>query len=284
MKLITWNIQWGRGVDGRVDLGRVVADARRLADFDVLCLQEVSSGYPELPGAGGSDAFIQLAQLLSGYTAIPGIAVDVPRPSGGRRAFGNMILSRFPVLQVFRHLLPQPPDLDNMSMQRIAIEATLAAPSGLVRVTTTHLEYYSLAQRLAQVARLRELQQEASAHARKVSPVARSDVLFSSPPRGGPAILTGDFNFRPESEEYLLLTSPIDSATAAYRDAWKLSHAGHAHPSTLGVYDKVQWPDDPYTCDFIFVSDDLAAKVRTVQVDAQTQASDHQPMLIELAL
>ena len=24
MKLITWNLQWGRGIDGRVDLARVV--------------------------------------------------------------------------------------------------------------------------------------------------------------------------------------------------------------------------------------------------------------------
>src|SRR5438445_3585789 len=32
MKLITWNIQWGRGADGRVDLERILAHARRLAD------------------------------------------------------------------------------------------------------------------------------------------------------------------------------------------------------------------------------------------------------------
>ena len=27
MKLITWNIQWGLGMDGRVDLARIVAEA-----------------------------------------------------------------------------------------------------------------------------------------------------------------------------------------------------------------------------------------------------------------
>ena len=45
MKLITWNIQWGLGIDGRVDLKRIVDDARRIADFDVLCLQEVSDNF-----------------------------------------------------------------------------------------------------------------------------------------------------------------------------------------------------------------------------------------------
>ena len=33
MKLVTWNIQWGLGVDGRLDLKRIVDDARSLADF-----------------------------------------------------------------------------------------------------------------------------------------------------------------------------------------------------------------------------------------------------------
>ncbi|MGE5088336.1 MAG: endonuclease/exonuclease/phosphatase family protein, partial [Candidatus Levyibacteriota bacterium] len=47
MKLITWNVQWCRGVDGRVDPARIVAEARRFADFDVLCLQEIADNYPD---------------------------------------------------------------------------------------------------------------------------------------------------------------------------------------------------------------------------------------------
>ena len=46
MKLITWNVQWCRGVDWRVDPARVAAEARRLADFDVLCLQEIADNFP----------------------------------------------------------------------------------------------------------------------------------------------------------------------------------------------------------------------------------------------
>jgi endonuclease/exonuclease/phosphatase family metal-dependent hydrolase len=38
MKLVTWNTQWCCGLDGLVSPGRIVQDARRLADFDVLCL------------------------------------------------------------------------------------------------------------------------------------------------------------------------------------------------------------------------------------------------------
>lgn len=35
--------------------------------------------------------------------------------------------------------------------------------------------------------------------------------------------------------------------------------------------------------DFIFVTENLASRVRDVTVDMQTQASDHQPVLIEMA-
>ena len=64
MKIVTWNIQWGRGADGRVDLDRIVSHAQRFADFDVLGLQEVSAGHHQLPGCDGADQFEQLAARL----------------------------------------------------------------------------------------------------------------------------------------------------------------------------------------------------------------------------
>ena len=44
MKLLSWNIQWGRGADGVVDLPRTIAAIRTLGDFDVICLQEIAVG------------------------------------------------------------------------------------------------------------------------------------------------------------------------------------------------------------------------------------------------
>ena len=106
MKLITWNIQWGLGIDGRLDLARMIADARTLADFDVLCLQEVADNFGELKGSRGENQFAAIAALLPGYTAVEGVALDVPDGQGGRRRFGNMILSRLPMGQVLRYTLP----------------------------------------------------------------------------------------------------------------------------------------------------------------------------------
>lgn len=283
MKLITWNIQWGRGTDGRVDLDRIVAHARRLADFDVLCLQELSAGYPELPGCDGSDQFKGLAERLPGFTPVAGVATDTPHPDGGRRAFGNMIFSRYPVLQVWRHLLPWPADPGVSSMQRIALEATLDTPLGLIRVTATHLEYYSRPQRAAQVERLRDLHQEAVAQARSPRPGAPTDGPFCAVPRAAASILTGDFNCRPESAERMRLLAAIDDATPPYRDAWELTHRNAVHAPTVGLFDKQQWPGPPFTFDFIFVSEDLAPRVQDVRVDPTSDASDHQPVLLVLA-
>jgi endonuclease/exonuclease/phosphatase family metal-dependent hydrolase len=168
MQLITWNVQWCRGIDLVVDPARIVDEARRLADFDVLCLQEIADNYPDprLGGSDGSDQFARLAALLPGYVAIPGIAVDQPGEAGRRRRFGNMILSRLPVAQVYRHLLPYPLDPDVPGMPRIAVEAVVRSAIGDVRIITTHLEYYSLKQRMAQVEALRRIYAEGHAYAR----------------------------------------------------------------------------------------------------------------------
>jgi endonuclease/exonuclease/phosphatase family metal-dependent hydrolase len=279
LKLVTWNIQWGRGTDGRVDLSRLLADARALADFDVLCLQEVADGWPDLPGGAAGNQFRALALALPGFTAVEGVAVDVPGPAGARRRFGNLLLSRLPVLQVLRHQLPWPADPAVPSMPRLAVEATLRSPLGPLRVMTTHLAYYSLAQRLAQVDQLRQLQREAVHHARRLRPAEEGP--FLPLPRGGPALLVGDMNFKPGSEEHARMLSPFPDGTPAWVDAWTLLHPGQPHPPTFAPHEGPS-PAAPYCCDYVFAGADLAPRLRTLRVDAATTASDHQPLLLEL--
>jgi endonuclease/exonuclease/phosphatase family metal-dependent hydrolase len=280
MKLITWNIQRGRGAHGDCSLERVVADLHRIADADVLCLQEVSAGYTDLPGSDGANQFVQLARMLDGYTPVAGVATDVLGEEGGRLLFGNMILSRYPVVQVLRHALPWPVDAAVMSMQRGLVETTLSTPLGLLRVSTTHLEYFSAVQRMAQVQRLRQLHCDASLHAAAARPGGPQHGPFCAVPRAGPALLTGDFNFVPGSPEYLQLLAPFDEAVLPYCDAWALRHPFAAHAPTVGVHDP---KGTPCTFDFIFASSDLASRVRSVRVLSDVAGGDHQPVLIELA-
>jgi endonuclease/exonuclease/phosphatase family metal-dependent hydrolase len=282
MIVVTWNIQWCRGVDGFVDAERIVETARAMGDFDVLCVQEVARNYPELPGSGGEDQFDLLARLLPGFTAVRGIGVDTLSDEGTRRMFGNLVLTRLPVLQAFRHTLPWPADPSVPSMQRVAVEVVLAAASGPLRVTTTHLEYYSAIQRAAQVERLRELQAEAAGHAADLEIPEKRGSPFQRAPRPASGILTADFNFHPDGPEYERIQAPIGDGVPAYRDAWRLKHPGAPHAATLGVYDRVLWPASS-TTDFIFVTEDLASRVEDVVVDLKTKASDHQPVMLRLA-
>jgi endonuclease/exonuclease/phosphatase family metal-dependent hydrolase len=282
MNLITWNIQWCRGVDGIVDPSRILRTAREMADFDILCLQEVARNYPGLAGSAGEDQFAILAQSLPDYQAIEGIATDVIAEDGSRRQFGNLILSRLPVLQAFRHLLPWPADPSVPSMQRCAIEVVVVTKSGPLRVTTTHLEYYSRMQRISQVAALRNLHREASMHAASHDHREKEGSPFQRQPRPMSAILTADFNFRPEDPLYAQLQAPVGDGIPDYRDSWTIRYPGTPHDPTLGIFDKGQWPGDPFCCDFIFVTENMAPRVRDVSVNGTTNASDHQPVLLDL--
>ena len=300
MKLVTWNVQWCRGVDGRVDPERIVEHARRLADFDVLCLQEVAANFPGLPGSRGENQFAILARLLPGFTPIPGAPVDILAQGSGakpgeRRAFGNLILSRLPVLQALRFQLPWPCDPQaKRSMPRMLVEATIDAPFGPLRVMTTHLEYYSGVQRAAQVEAIRARHAEACGHARgerervrehererEQSTTSSRDDPFRAAAQTVSAILTGDFNLRPDDPLHARIREPFDGDTPELIDAWQQLHPGLAHQHTNGVHDREQWPA-PYACDYVFASADLAPRLKALRVDADTQASDHQPALVEL--
>lgn len=281
MRILTWNIQWCRGVDGRVDPARIVREARRVADFDVLCLQEVAANFDTLKGSQGENQFALIAQALPGFMPIPGAAVDTPASDGSRQVFGNMILSRLPVAQVQRVQLPWPVDPGSKGMVRMLLEATVQAPFGPVRIMTTHLEYYSALQRSAQVEAIRARHAQACGHARLGGSLASSRGPFQQHPQTTQAVLTGDFNYRPEDALHARMQAPFDEAWPSLRDAWTQAHPGEPNAHTNGLYDRDQWPES-FCCDFIYVSEDLLPRVRNVTVDALSRASDHQPVLLEL--
>jgi endonuclease/exonuclease/phosphatase family metal-dependent hydrolase len=271
VKLLSWNIQWCRGADGRVEPERIAREARALGGPDVCCFQEVAANFGGLAGSAGEDQPEILAGLFPGYSAHFATAVDVPDGAGGRRRFGNMILSRLPVRQIFRHSLPWPADAGVPNMPRVAVEAVIEAPWGLVGVTTTHLEFFSSKQRAAQVERLCELQAEREAHARAAPRYKEGP--FEPMQRPSSSILCGDFNMKPDNAQMARLRE-------IWRDAWSTAHPDQPHPPSFGLYDR-EFVKAPYCCDFVLVTPDLAPRIAAVTVDQQTQASDHQPVAVE---
>jgi endonuclease/exonuclease/phosphatase family metal-dependent hydrolase len=272
MRIISWNVQWCRGLDGRVDPGRIAAELRRMADPEVACLQEIASGFPELPGSRGEDQPAALGRELPQWEPIVGWAVDVPGAGRARKGFGNMILSRLPVGRVLRHSLPWPASPDDPSMPRSAMEAIVSAPFGNVRVVTTHLEYYRADHRAAQVARLAQLRLEWLAERRQVD----EEGPFRSQPSPAGTIVCGDFNLPPDDPLHQRI---LDIGLV---DAWEALHPAAPHPATFRVHERDQG-ESPYCCDFVFVTPDLAPRLRSIRIDADNRASDHQPVIVELS-
>jgi len=281
MKLLSWNIQWGRGLDGRVDLARTLRTLGELGDFDVICLQEVAVNFPGLPGSHGEDQMAELSAGLPGYAAVYGAATDVPDGRGGRKCFGNALFSRLPVGQVWRHLLPWPAEPGAPSMQRLLIEAVVEADVGPLRVMTTHLEYYSQPQRAMQIDAIRRLHAEACAMSAR-SPLAEerggSFEVFLRP---AAALLCGDMNFPASAPERAQILAPFAGGEPGFRDAWEMLHPGEPHAPTVGIH-PVDFVSRPECFDFVFVTEGLVNGLKAHGIDTATAASDHQPVWVEL--
>ena len=286
MKLITWNVQWFCGLDDVVSVERIVAEARAMADFDVLCLQEVAVNYPLLTGNAGFDQVARLRQLLPGFQVYFGAAVDELGRSGERQQFGNLVATRLPVAQVQHHPLPHPADAGVRSMPRMCSSVTVMAAFGPVRVMTTHLEFYSTRQRMAQAQALLAIHAQACAQAAQQPLADETGGPFQSKVHTQSAVLCGDFNFETPTAEYSLITGHGSTAAGPsagpLTDAWPLAHASTPHDPTFRVFDRRYGPE-PICCDFLFVSDDLKPRVKQMEVNLRTRASDHQPVLLELA-
>lgn len=277
MRLLTWNVQWCRGVDGTVDPVRIAREARRFADPDVICFQEINAGFADLPGASAENQVEILRREFPGYAVFFAPAVDVPGAEGTRQRFGNLLASRLPVGRVTRHALPWPP-ANGPSMPRAALEAVIHASSGALRVTTTHLEYYSSGHRAAQIERLRELHGETN---REIGS-GENEGPYRRQPHPQSAIVCGDFNVPPDDPLRARFLEAFLHGAPKFVDAWEALHPGEPHPHTFRVHERSEG-HSPYCCDFVFITEDLAPRLRTITIDGDNRASDHQPVMIELA-
>jgi endonuclease/exonuclease/phosphatase family metal-dependent hydrolase len=163
IRVASYNIRHGLGMDGVVDLERV-AEVLGGLDADVITLQEVDNGVLR---TGGVDQAARLGRLL-GMRAFHGAFRAY---QGGE--YGMAILTRLPVREVRNHSIPPGP-LGALTVLEVRVVAGPEAPD--VSVVGVHF-YRSPEERLAQA-----------------DSVTR---IFGSV--GRPVILAGDFNSRPGS-------------------------------------------------------------------------------------
>jgi len=287
MKLVTYNIQYALGKDGRIDLARIAETVR---GADIIALQEVDR---HMPRAEEIDQPARLAELLSEHFWIYGPPVDLDggeRSADGRvvnrrRQHGNMLLSRWPILSSRLLLLPKFRTFTQFGTQRGALEGVIAAPSGPLRVYSLHLSALSAEERLAQLdyllPRLLDVPREGG-----VCMSLKGDREDLPMPES--CVVMGDCNFTPQSREYARVVGEADyyygrSIVGHHLvDSW--THSGHGQDEGVTWYDDEEKKGPDLRLDYGFVSPDLAGRIRSARIDDDAPGSDHQPYWFELDL
>jgi endonuclease/exonuclease/phosphatase family metal-dependent hydrolase len=172
MRIVTWNIRGGAGMDGRRSMARI-ADLLCAVDADVVCLQEA---HRRTPWTCFEDQPARLADLLG----MRPIFQNNLRVATGQ--YGNLVLTRLPVVSRTGWVLPNRGERSSrpaLQMERRGLlEVVVAVPEGLLAVLTTHWSL-DAGDRLASAERAAARVHEA----------------------GGRVVLTGDLNAGPVSEE-----------------------------------------------------------------------------------
>lgn len=200
LRVLTYNIHHGEGMDGRIDYKRLAAIITRLKP-DVVALQEVDRSTTR------SDGVDQLQRLVS-LTGMNGEFGRAIYYADGE--YGEGILSRFPIGWAKTHPLPFRPGQE----PRVALAALIEPDNGLPSFVFvgTHLCHQSETTRVDQAQHL--------------------NALFAED-RQYPVILAGDLNARPDSEPITILkttgwmdaTAPksvIDYILIRSQDQWEV--------------------------------------------------------------
>lgn len=296
MLVATYNIQWGKGRDGVVDLGRA---ARTVAQADVIGLQEVERNWRDMPDA---DQVQRLADLFPERYVYFAPSVDIDgssrtaegRIANRRRQYGLLVVSRWPVLTARSFPLPSYPVHGHLNDSSVLLETVIGHPAGPFRFYVTHLNYVSERQRLLQTRMLLDIVADAPLRGGPITgpgvpaseygadwiAIQKQDV----PPMPRPAILLGDFNMMPNSPEYALLTGPAGpdygrlAEHGLFADALTLSGVSEQAGITYPANDIEQ----AKRIDHVFVTLEFAGLVRHAWIDEAADASDHQPVFAEL--
>ncbi|MEC9343163.1 MAG: endonuclease/exonuclease/phosphatase family protein [Pseudomonadota bacterium] len=261
---VSYNIQYGIGLDGVYDVQRIAGAVR---DADIIALQEVTRGSPL---NGGVDMEAALRGLFADRFAATHLAADADmgtHVANGvavekRLQFGNMILSRWPLRSVRRHLLPRRLRGDQVNLQRGALEAVIDAPEGALRVYNVHLDHIDAGERLEQIAALKTIIADFPARGGAISGVG--EFGFAEPPLPEEFLVMGDFNFEPASPEHaaMLEGGIVDASAGDTKASWTDSRGNE--------------PDK--RLDFCFASPGLAGRLTACRIDSDAAGSDHRPL------
>lgn len=236
-RLMTYNVHSCIGMDGRLSPDRI---ARIIAHHapDVVALQEIEV---RCERTGCVDQVEKIARKLEmEFHFHPSFLIE-------DGAFGNALLSRFPIRDMKRGPLPRIAALG--AEPRGVLSAVLDVNGRLVRMVNTHLSIWPV----ERVLQARALKSEWA-----VSPQM-------------PLVLCGDFNALPLSGVHRIISGVLSDAQGP-RATWK------AHNTWAGYYPVVR-------IDHVFISEGLRAlKAEAPATALERNASDHLPLIVDLVL
>jgi len=280
VKILTWNIQATKGCDDRFDLLRIVDNIKQFGYLDIVCLQEVSRHIPDL---NGDDQQALIAAQFPDFEAVWAPGFSAPGKSLERCEFGNLTLVKAPLLQNSRiHSLPGP-QVNELQMPRVMAEVIVNAGDQSIAIFNTHLAFHSSVERIKQLQALTKLRDEileksAAAYAADTWGPYRYGYSCQA------VILCGDLNVDSDSSVFQEHISD-----QKWVDCWSVQASVHeedknSRSPTCGCYDRVQWPQGSHVRDYFLATKNIAPRTVRVVVNVNTDASDHQPVFMEIDL
>lgn len=226
MRVLTWNIWWRFGPwPERFAAITAVLGAQ---NPDIVMLQEA---------IGGTSRDHQNVSTLARDLGMHLVTTQAPERGGD--VMVNAILSRWPIESHQQFSLTSAPGRPNV---RTILLARVATPWGTWPMVTTHLDH-----------RFDE------SHVRRVQVDELADVVADELTRtdgGLPAIVGGDLNAVPDSDEIRRLTgrTAVRHPNLVFADAWELSGTGSGHTwSSANPYlADANWPNR--RIDYLFVT------------------------------
>jgi endonuclease/exonuclease/phosphatase family metal-dependent hydrolase len=239
VRIATWNL-WGRYGPWEARLPAITETLRRI-DADIVGLQEVWE----------DDRRSQASELAAalGYTE-PVFAPNLERE--GARS-GNAVLSRWPIRRHAVRRLPREAAgaADDEGEERLVVLAEVDGPRGPIQVFCAHLSWRG---------------DHSGIRQEQVAEICR--FVRESRPRSFPAVLLGDLNADPDSDELRILTGQRAVAVPGvmFRDVW----------TWVGNSDRgVTWSNDN---PFAAASLDLDRRIDHILVAAPKAGGCGQPL------
>ncbi len=298
MKFVTYNIQYGLGRDGRYDLDRT---ARVVEGADVIALQEVERFWKR---SGMADQVAELTDRLPDHYWVfgPGLDVDASyRDESGhlvnrRRQHGTMLMSRTPIISSRSFPLPKYGALKQYSKHLALLEGVIKTPAGPIRLYSVHLNVLSKDTRAPQIEAILNVHARASGEGGAWSgghpKPASGWTEGGEPPMPREVVLMGDMNITPDSSEYDSFIGPMSprhgrlNRRDGFVDAWVA--AGHAEDEGVTYQANAEstepGQEDGRRLDYCFVTAGLADRVCGAHIDQVADASDHQPLWVDIDL